>query len=193
MTPLDNSPKATPDKTSRLLLALILLPISLTCLVLSIWMNHKAPQDQQLIKTYRSSPNCISGAPSLTALSPCTFASEQVVSKRCEYYSKDPDEYYLTLQKTASTPHEVRLLGYDLWKQAAVGNSVKTKYWRGHVVTVDAFGDNTMTSANPLYEGHHNPADVPEFAAFSGGFALLFCWEWWGTRAKPEAKEAASA
>ena len=104
--------------------------------------------------------------------------AEKVASKRYEHNSKDPDDYYLTLQPIMGASHEVTVLGYGLWEKAVAGSTVITKNWHGEVVSVKAFGYDTMTPANPYYRSRGDSSDVPILSLYTVFFGVVFVVGW---------------
>lgn len=165
-------------RTTRVLLCLFALPLCLTCFAFLIYSSRIIPKHQKLLASYKSSPGCIPSIQSSVGPSPCIFMTEKVVGKRYQHNSKDPDDYYLTLQPIAGDSHEVAVLGYRLWKKAVVGSKVATKKWRGEVVTVSAFGYDTMTPANPYYGIRDDSSDIPLLSLYTVFFGVVFVVGW---------------
>jgi len=174
-------PQATRDaspRTTRLLLCLVALPLCLTSLTFLLYSIRIIPKHQKLLASYKSAPGCIPGARSSVASSPCVFVTEKVAGKRYQHNSKDPDDHYLTLQPITGASHEVTVLGNRLWEKAVVGSTVITKNWHGEVVTVKAFGYETMTPANPYYGSRGDSSDIPLMSLFTAFFGLIFVVGW---------------
>lgn len=129
------------------------VPFALFFIAGIIYSSYSDVQQRSLLRQYQTSPNCVSGSPILSTLSPCIRTPMQITDKQFRPNVKvSHNGYGFTLRTAGGKTEEVSLHGHTLWDQVRVGDTITAKSWRGKIVTVTAYGYSTMTYSYPTVD-----------------------------------------
>ena len=145
--------------------------------------------DDKLVRDYRKSPNCTGKSP-VSALSPCVFLPEHIVSKRrTEGGERTLPTFYLALQNGQSASQETEVTDSRCWNKLAVGSTVTAQIWRGQIMSISAQDCQSLTAKNPLSSSSDDHEILLLMMPLTLFFvtATLFAWK------KALSKKAASA